>query len=262
VPHDFDTSILEHVSHRPWPMPGAPWVMTQTWHDLLFAHWPVDSQILQSRIPSAFELDLFDGSAWIGLVPFHMTNVAPRGLPSLPRISEFPELNLRTYVRISDRPGVYFFSLDAASRLAVRTAQLVLNLPYFTAMMSVTPRGGRIAYESHRKSASPVAQVELTYEPTGTVSSAKRGSLEYFLIERYCLYNVGHRGRPYRLDIHHPPWALQTAKADFSQNTIADAVGIPLPSVPPLLHFVKRQDMVAWWPRTVAAPRPRVSSSS
>src|SRR4051794_6093027 len=113
--HDFDRRILNDVAHRPWPMLERPWVMTQTWHDLLFAHWPVHAEVLRQLVPSEFTLDLFNGSAWLGIVPFHMTNVAPRGVPSLPWISEFPELNVRTYVRVEDRPAIYFFSLDAVA---------------------------------------------------------------------------------------------------------------------------------------------------
>jgi uncharacterized protein len=107
--------MLQEVAHRPWKMPDRPWVMTQTWHDLLFAHWSVDPSQLRSKVPAWLELDLFNGDAWIGIVPFHMTNVAPRGVPSLPWVSEFPELNVRTYVRVADRPGIYFFSLDAGN---------------------------------------------------------------------------------------------------------------------------------------------------
>src|SRR5262245_50129959 len=100
VNHDFNTTILTDVAHRPWAIPKRPWVMTQTWHDLLFAHWPMDPAPLRAIVPIAFELDLFDGKAWLGIVPFRMTNVAPRGVPSLPWMSEFPELNVRTYVRV------------------------------------------------------------------------------------------------------------------------------------------------------------------
>ncbi|MCU1386410.1 MAG: hypothetical protein JWL71_5107, partial [Acidobacteria bacterium] len=109
--HDFDDTILADTAHRPWPLPGRPWIMTQTWHDLLFAHWRVDVDELAALIPSGLELDLFSGEAWAGVVPFHMTNVAPRGVPSLPWVSAFAELNVRTYVRVGDKPGVYFFSL-------------------------------------------------------------------------------------------------------------------------------------------------------
>jgi uncharacterized protein YqjF (DUF2071 family) len=247
----FNTRILNEVAHRPWSMPNGPWVMTQTWHDLLFAHWPVLSQHLRPKIPSDFELDLFDGVAWVGIVPFHMTNVAPRGVPSLPWVSEFPELNVRTYVRVADRPGIYFFSLDAGSSLAVHAARILLNLPYYLASMKVTARGGFIDYESRRIADATTAEFTGTYGPNGVSFIAAKRSLEYFLTERYCLYHVGHRGAPYRLEIHHPPWPLQPAEAEFSRNSMAVAADLVLPNRAPLLHFAKRQDMVAWAPVTL-----------
>jgi uncharacterized protein YqjF (DUF2071 family) len=228
-------------------MPQGPWLMTQTWHDLLFAHWPVAGGALREKVPSGFDLDLFDGSAWLGIVPFHMTNVSPRGVPSLPWISEFPELNVRTYVRAGDKPGVYFFSLDAASTLAVQAARLLLNLPYFTAAMSVTPDGANVRYESRRQG-DATATLAGSYRPLGPPSAPAAGSLEHFLTERYCLYNLDHRGAPYRLEIHHPPWPLQPADAELTRNTMAEAAGVSLPDMKPLLHFSKRQDMVAWAP--------------
>jgi uncharacterized protein YqjF (DUF2071 family) len=245
--HDFDATIVRQTAHRPWAMPDAPWVMTQTWHDLLFAHWPVDALDLRSRVPEAFDLDLFGGRAWVGIVPFHMTNVAPRGVPSMPWISEFPELNVRTYVRVGDRPGVYFFSLDAGSTLAVQAARRLLNLPYHSATMNVTPGASGIDYRSTRE-AEPLAEFRGTYAPTGPAFLAADRSLEYFLTERYCLYHLDHQGEPYRLEIHHPPWALQAAQAEIIRNTMGDVNGLKLPDEQPLLHFVKRQDMVAWLP--------------
>ena len=251
--HDFDKTILERVAHRPWEMPDGPWLMTQTWHDLLFAHWPVRADQLRPLVPREFELDIFAGQAWVGLVPFFMTNVAPRGIPTISWISEFPELNVRTYVRIGQRPGVYFFSLDAGSWLAVKTARLLLNLPYFSATMSVRAHQSRVAYESRREES---ANLRIDYWSAGSPFEPRRESLEYFLTERYCLYNVDRQGRPYRLEIHHPPWTLQPAEAVITENTMADAAGISLPSVKPLLHFVKRQDMVAWSPTTLARDTP------
>jgi uncharacterized protein len=248
VGHDFNSAILAEVDHRPWRMPDRPWVMTQTWHDLLFAHWPLSSRAVRSRVPRAFELDLRDGNAWIGIVPFHMTNVAPRGIPSLPWVSAFPELNVRTYVRVADRPGVYFFSLDAGSALAVHAARSLLNLPYYAASMSVAHRGSAIEYESRRDGIDGVAEFRARYQPTGPAFVPAPGSLEYFLTERYCLYHIGRRGVPYRLEIHHPPWALQRAEGDFIRNSMGDANGFALPARAPLLHFAKRQDMVAWSP--------------
>ena len=245
---DFNRTILESTSHRPWRMPDAPWLMTQTWHDLLFAHWPLDPGALRGFVPPAFELDLFGGTAWLGIVPFRMTNVAPRGVPSLPWVSEFPELNVRTYVRVGDRPGVYFFSLDAGSTLAVRTARRLLNLPYFDASMRVTPKDEWIVYDSQRQHTPPEARLSAAYRPVGKRFEAVSGSLEYFLTERYCLYHVDRGGVPYRLEIHHPPWPLQLAEAEFTHNTMAKAAGLALPDTRPLLHFSTRQDMVAWAP--------------
>jgi uncharacterized protein len=254
--HDFNTRILNEIAHRPWPMPARPWVMTQTWHDLLFAHWPIDPAVLASKVPPEFPLDLFDGRAWIGIVPFRMTNVAPRWVPALPWVSAFPEMNVRTYVSVDGKPGVYFFSLDAANPLAVQAAWIGLNLPYYTASMHVEPRGSAIRYRSRRwQGSNPTPEFVGSYEPAGPLFEPRPGSLEYFLTERYCLYAVSHPGRPYRLEIHHPPWPLQHAVATIDRNTMAEAAGIPLPTDAPLLHFARRQDMVAWAPMRLGKQR-------
>jgi uncharacterized protein YqjF (DUF2071 family) len=253
VSDDFNYAILNDLAHRPWTMPDRPWVMTQTWHDLLFAHWPVDQRQLRSAIPPAFELDLFDGTAWVGMVPFRMTNVSLRGVPSLPWVSAFLELNVRTYVRVADRPGVYFFSLDAGGALAVLAARTLLRLPYYWALMKVSLRAGAVEYDSRRRS-DGTAALTATYRPSGPVVQPLQGSLEHFLTERYCLYNVGYRGASYRLEIHHPPWPLQAAEAEFVRNGMAEASGVTLPAAAPLLHYAKRQDVVAWLPERLASP--------
>ena len=221
--------------------------MTQTWNDLLFAHWRVDISHLRSKVPAAFELDLFDGEAWVGVVPFYMTNVSPRGVPSLPWVSAFAELNVRTYVRVGDRPGVFFFSLDAASALAVQTARTLLNLPYYGASMQVTVyAAGEVEYQSERQ--SPSAGFVATYGATGPASPPRPGSLEYFLTERYCLYHQTRRGTPYRLEIHHPVWTLHVARAAIRVNSMAVSTGVHIDGEPALLHFAQRQDVVAWPP--------------
>lgn len=225
-------------------MPDTPWLMTQTWNDLLFAHWPVDALALRDHVPAGFEIDLFDGQAWIAVVPFHMTNVAPRGVPALPWISAFPELNVRTYVRVNGRPGVYFFSLDASNAVAVGIARTCVHLPYFRATMKVGEKDGWIAYESHRASGS--ADFTARYRATGPAASPRPGTLEHFLTERYCLFTVNKARRTRTVDIHHPPWSLQPAEAVITVNTMPDASGVRLPPIAPLLHFSKRQDMVAW----------------
>ena len=246
--HDFPTAIVMKAAHRPWPIPQRPWVMTQTWHDLLFAHWPVSVESLARVVPPPFELDLFEGRAWIGVVPFVMTNVAPRGVPALPGLSSFPELNVRTYVRVGGRAGVYFFSLDAASVLAVRAARLLLHLPYYWAAMTVGRSAAGMHYRSRRRGHAAPHEFVATYEPVGPVFNAEPGSLEYFLTERYCLYGRDHRARPYRLEIHHPPWPLQRAAALIERNSMVSIDGLSLSAVAPFQHFAKRQDILAWLP--------------
>ena len=234
-------------------MPDGPWIMTQSWHDLLFAHWPVGADALRRLIPPGIELDEFDGQAWVGIVPFHMTNVAPRGVPALPWVSAFPELNVRTYVRVGTKPGVYFFSLDAGNPVAVGIARSMFSLPYYSASIEVSNDAGWVRYASRRTATDGVhAALSARYRPTGPVFAARPGSLDHFLTERYCLYTVTDSFELRRLEIHHPPWPLQTAEATFEVNTMAEAAGIRLPSMAPLLHFAKRQDMVAWPPTAVS----------
>jgi uncharacterized protein YqjF (DUF2071 family) len=180
-------------------------------------------------------------------VPFHMTNVAPRGVPSIPFVSSFVELNVRTYVSFRGRPGVYFFSLDANSTLAVAAARALFHLPYFLAAMNVDQQDGRVVYTSARETKMQgVAEFAATYRPIRAAEAPRFGTLEHFLTERYCLYTVDSAFRPRRLEIHHPPWPLQAAEATIAVNTMADAAGIRLPAIAPLLHFARRQDMVAW----------------
>src|SRR5690242_6401683 len=176
--NDFPDDVAAVSEHRPWPMPSSPWLMTQSWHDLLFAHWSVNSHTLRARVPPVFELDTFEGQAWVGVVPFYMTNVAPRAVPPLPGLSRFAELNVRTYVRVDDRPGVFFFSLDAASRAAVRVARLTLSLPYFDAVMSVRGEGDGVHYESRRTTGD--ADFVASYRPCGPSFDPPPGTLEYF----------------------------------------------------------------------------------
>ena len=128
--------ILRTVNHREYPIATGPWVMSQVWLELLFAHWPVKPDVLRSLIPPVFEIDTFEREAWVGVVPFRMRDIHPRGLPSVQGISHFPELNVRTYVTVDGKPGVYFFSLDAGNALAVAIARSVFHLPYFNAHMT------------------------------------------------------------------------------------------------------------------------------
>ena len=255
--NDFPAGIANETGHRPWPLPHTPWLMTQSWHNLLFAHWPVDAGLLRSRLPPGLTLDTFDGQAWLGVVPFRMTNVAPRFVPALPFLSEFAELNVRTYVTVGGKPGVYFFSLDAESAVAVTAARSLLHLPYFTADMHVHQENGRVFYTSRRTDPhGSSAEFVGEYQPLGPPFEPAPGTLDYFLTERYCLYNVDAGFRAYRLDIHHIPWTLHRAEARIATNSMADAAGIRLPDIAPTLHFAARQDMLAWPPETLASRGP------
>jgi hypothetical protein len=223
--------------------------MGQTWEDLLFAHWPVPPAAMRAVVPARIPIDTFDGSAWIGVVPFEIRALRLRGLPPLPLGSRFPELNVRTYSTIGGRPGIYFFSLNAGSRLAVAGARLSYRLPYFHARMSVERRGAWIGYDS-RRTRGGTAELIAEYRPAGQAFTAAPGTLEHFLTERYCLYTA-HGERVRRAEIHHAPWPLRPAEARILRNTMSRQVGIDLPAVQPLLHFADRQDVVVWPPRPV-----------
>jgi uncharacterized protein YqjF (DUF2071 family) len=242
--------ILRETAHRPWPLSRGPWVMRQTWHELLFAHWPVPPAALASHLPPALApaLDTQDGSAWLGIVPFRMSDVRPRLFPAVPWLSAFPELNVRTYVTLDGKPGVYFFSLDAANPIAVRLARALFFLPYFTAAMRSVRKGDRVEYASDATHPDGPARLRATYGPVGPAYHPRPGALDDFLTARYCLYTAGPRGGVYRAEIHHLPWPLQPAAADFAANTLAASHGLALPDTPPLLHYASRLDVLVWPP--------------
>jgi uncharacterized protein YqjF (DUF2071 family) len=215
--------------------------MTQTWHDLLFAHWPLPHAVMRPLIPAQLTLQTFDSQCWAGVIPFHMSGIRARGLPALPGLSRFPELNVRTYVAYGGKPGVYFFSLDAGSLPAVWAARSFYHLPYFHAAMSSKELGGNIQYGSRRL--RDAAEFRGRYRPSGEMRRRETGSLENWLTERYCLYTT-YGGRVYRGEIHHTPWPLQDAEAEFETNTVASAAGIALPTTAPLLHFARRLEVL------------------
>jgi uncharacterized protein YqjF (DUF2071 family) len=224
--------------------------MRQRWHDLLFAHWPMPAGALAALVPPTLALDTFDGRGWLGVVPFHMSGIRARGLPPVPGLSAFPELNVRTYVRRGGRPGVLFLSLDAGSRVAVEAARALYHLPYYHAAMTVLPEGDGVRYASRRvdRRGAPAAW-RGRYGPAGAAFQARPGSLEHWLTERYCLYAPEADGRLYQTEIHHAPWPLQPATAAVLEDTMVRAAGLPGPEGPGLLHFARRLDVVVWAPR-------------
>ncbi|HKY61763.1 MAG TPA: DUF2071 domain-containing protein [Gemmatimonadota bacterium] len=244
-------SILDQAGHRPYPIPRGPWIMAQCWHDLLFAHWEVPPESLRRAVPRPLELDLYQGSAWIGVIPFTMSGVHLRGIPALPWLSAFPELNVRTYVRHRDLAGVYFFSLDADNRCAVAAARRWYRLPYYRARMEVCWTGEEVEYRSRRahRGAAP-AVLEVHYRATGRASLPAAGSLDHWFVERYRFLTVSRR-KVLAGEIHHPAWWLRPATGEFRVNTMTENLGIELPAGEPLLAFAERQEVLVWPPTTL-----------
>ena len=227
--------------------------MAQTWHDLLFAHWPIDPMVLRPLVPHQLTLDLFQGGCWIGVVPFRMSHIHARYFPPLPGLSAFPELNVRTYVTLENKPGVYFFSLDAANLTAVWAARTFYRLPYFHADMSCKDDKDSIIYSSSRR--REAADFRGRYRPAKPVEPALPGTLEHWLTERYCLYTTA-GSKVFRAEVHHRPWPLQAAEARIEINTVAKAAGIPEFDREPLLHFSQRLEVLIWPLRPVAQTVP------
>ena len=236
------SSLTEETSHRPWPIPETRWVMFMRWEELLFLHWPVRAELIRPLIPDLLEVDTFDGWCWIGIVPFRMSGVRPRYIPFA---IDFPELNVRTYVKLGDRRGVWFFSLDAANWLAVRAARL-LGLPYYFAHMTLGSENESIRYEAIRLQKSPSAEFNAVYRPTGSVYHAVPDTLDHWLTERYCLYSALRPNHVVYGEIHHRRWPLQRAEVELFTNTMAEAAEIKLPNTNPICHFARFQEVVAW----------------
>lgn len=244
--------ILNTTGHRPTPLPKRHWAVTQRWHDLLFAHWPVTAASVAPLLPAGLIPDTFDGSAWIGVVPFWMDRIRFSGLPRVPGASSFPELNLRTYVREehTNLAGVYFFSLDAANPVAVAAARAFFRLPYYWASMSIKPQQDRrFFYRSDRHLTRQPVRFRATYRglgPTHRLAQSAPGTIEYFLTERYRLYTADRRGHLFQGDIHHLPWPLEAAEAEFHINELPAAHGIKLPDTEPILFYARELVVYIW----------------
>jgi uncharacterized protein YqjF (DUF2071 family) len=231
--------------------------MRQEWHELLFAHWPLPAGGIAPLLPRGLSLDMYEGQAWVGIVPFRMVGIRVRGMVPLPWLSAFPELNLRTYVSIDGKPGVFFFSLDAANPVAVRLARRFFALPYYDALMQSIRRGDTILYTSSRRktASSTKADLDWAYRPTASAGFTTPGSLEYWLTERYCLYSANRHGELFRGEIHHLPWRLQPAEVERKTTSVAHPFGIVLPEIEPLLHYSERQEVLVWSLETVSMSR-------
>jgi uncharacterized protein YqjF (DUF2071 family) len=247
--------ILRETDHRPWPLPERPWVMTMSWLDLLLAHWPVDPELVAATLPDQLTVDTWEGDAWLSVVPFEMANTTARGLTWFPWKMRFAELNLRTYVTVDgDKPGVWFYSLDASSALAVTGARTFFHLPYYRADMRIDrdDASNAIDYESRRThGGAPDGQFDATYRPTGPASVADPGSFDEWLVRRYCLYSSDDSGRVYRAGVHHRPWQLREVEADIRVNTLDTGYDFEMNGEPAAAHYADRLDVLGWWPERI-----------
>lgn len=243
---------LVRTSHRPRPLPPGRWVMTQRWNDLLFAHWPVAPSALAGLIPAELLMDTFQGSAWLSLSPFWTDRIKLRGVPSISGGRGFPGLNLRTYVRDprSGTPGVCLLSVDASDVLSVAVGRAFYRLPYHWAEMRLEQKREReFAFYSRRRFSSRPVMFKARYRglgPTRKLAEMRRGTLESFLMERYCLFMRNSAGKSIRANLHQVSWPLEEAEAEIEQNDLADAIGITLPEVAPVLHYSRRLALYIW----------------
>jgi len=236
---------LGRTEHRPWPLPEGSWTIAQSWEDLLFLHWRVEAVALRRLVPEELTLDEHDGSAWLGITPFLITGFRLRGTLPVPVVSSFPELNVRTYVTAEEKPGIWFFSLDTPSLLAVEAARAAYRLPYFYSRASLERKAHRIEFTSARRHGERPFVFEAAYRPAGgEAHEPQPDTLEHFLTERYCLYAYDERGL-HRAEIHHPPWELRPADVEIRLNTMPPD-GVELDRAEPLCHLPERQDVVIW----------------
>ena len=221
---------VDDVSHRPWPAPTGPWTQAQTLEDVLLAHWRLDPASLARLLPPELAVDTFAGEAWLGILAFHVTNARLRGLPPVPGLSSFPQVNVRTYVSLDDRPGIWFFSLDVGNALVAEAMKRLYRLPARRTRIEARP--GRYA----------LTGFEARYRGVGDPFEAGAGSLEAFLTERFCVYTAD-GGRLYRAEVHHQPWQLRVAEATIEAKTIAP---VAVEDGEPNLLLAATQDLLVW----------------
>lgn len=259
-------SLLYSVEHRPWLPPDSHWLLSQSWNDLLFIHYAFEPAVLRRLVPDALTLDLYDGAAWLTVSPFCTSHMRPSGIPPLPGLSFFPQVNLRTYVTMGGKPGLFYLSVDAANLSAVWFARMFFRMQYWHSAIQIsgaTIHARRsdelsIHFRSSRlHGPSPTKDptgIDVDYSPEGAPRLARAGSLDEFLTERYCVYSWN-RGRIYRTEVHHQPWSLQGANVEIRSNSLADPYGLTLPAEPNLCHFSRSLKMLVWAPESIRPSR-------
>jgi uncharacterized protein len=232
----YIAAILSQTQHRPFPVQAKPWKYYQEWHDVIFAHWKLPVPVLQPLIPVGLELDLYEGDAWVSLVAFSIVGLRPRYFPSLSLLSDFHEINLRTYVTRNGKPGIYFFSLEAEKLGSSLMSKLISGLPY---MKSSISRKANL-YESENEKMG--FRLSISYRPQGKVR--EKSPLERWLLERYCLFHHL-SGRMYGIDIHHMEWPMQDLEIEKQdiQYRLAGNTGL---GEPDLFHYAEGVQVLTW----------------
>ncbi len=239
-----ESDNVDRLSIRTRPS-GLP-LMQHHWGKLLFMHWPIPAKQLRPLVPERLTIDTFEGKAWIGVTPFTLWGVRLSFTPPVPFLSEFDELNVRTYVHLDGVPGVWFLSLDANSAATVFGARTFFHLPYFNASIDLEQDGKTIYYDlSRTEGDGPPAEFNASWIIGDPLGEAEPGSLEFFLVERYCLYSA--RGENlYRSRIHHQPWPLQQAELESYRSTMIESHGLKTPKGEPLLHYAEALEVDIW----------------
>lgn len=228
--------ILNTVEHRPWPIPNQDWKFYQEWNRLIFLHWQVDLDELQKHVPEKLEIDLFDGKPWVSLVAFTMEQTRPRNLPAVKFISDFDEINIRTYVKCNNKTGVYFLSIEAGKSLSCKTARVVSGLPYrFSKMNRI---GG--CYKSENSQRGDSFEVDYTIGK----EARQKSPLDVWLTERYAVFDYHHPSM-IEFEVLHPEWPIQQVEI-HNLKTHYPRFEKLIAGVPDLAHYSKGVQVLAW----------------
>ncbi|HVP63865.1 MAG TPA: DUF2071 domain-containing protein [candidate division Zixibacteria bacterium] len=253
-------STLFAVAHRPWLPPNGPWAMSQNMQDALFVNYAVDPAALRPLVPERFSIDLYGGAAWLTVTPFYVAHLRGNSTPPLPVVSSFGSVVVRTCVVCDDKPGLFVFSVDSGSLGAVWTARLFWRLPFWHAKVRMlgytvtrrtfrTPSSLDVRFEAERlhgpKADASAARLSAVYKAVSEPAIPSPGTLEQFLIDRYCIYTQSKKSL-YRIENHHLPFMLQQAEVDMAVNTLCEPLGLTLPAKPDAVFYVRNLRLLLW----------------
>lgn len=232
------SEILNYTSHRTWKNPNINWSFYQEWNKAIFLHWEIEKEIVEKWIPSGVKIDTYNGKAWISLVAFTMENIRPRLLPAFSPISNFHEINLRTYVIKENKPGVYFLNIEAQKWFSAYISRKISGLPYQKSDITHDIKEKKLFAHFKKKGFN----LEIDYKIGNLI--ADKNALDVFLSERYCLY-LDLNNEIIRYEIHHLPWQINelTCTKLKTNYFIED---IDLNRKPDLIRYSEGIQVLAW----------------